>query len=323
MADRNVLSEEEIDALLSGVSSGDVDTEDDSGETAADVRHYDLTSQDRVVRGRLPTLELIGEKFARQFRVEMFSLLRFQIDVGAGGVQVLKFSEYAQSLFVPTSLGLTRITPFVGACLIVLDAKLIYRMVERLFGGTSELADIDGRDFTPTERRVIDRVHELLAKVYKSAWAEVLDIQVEVVGREINPNLLNQFNPDDVLMVTTFRLALESGSGEMHIAIPYTALEPFRSILDSRIRIDGEEIDNEWSLQLEQRLLETDVPVNCEIASRRLRLRELLSMQVGDVIELDMPEMHEVMVGSAPVFMAKLGESRGNLALEFLEDVPR
>ncbi|MEZ5596648.1 MAG: flagellar motor switch protein FliM [Pseudomonadales bacterium] len=323
MADRNVLSEEEIDALLTGVDRGDVETEDDPPESNADIRQYDLTSQDRIVRGRLPTLELIGEKFARQFRVDLQALLRFQVDVGAGGVQVLKFSEYTQSLFVPTSIGLARITPFIGACLLVLDAKLIYRLVERLFGGAAQIVDIDGRDFTPTERRVIDRLHELLGRVYRQAWTDVLDINVEVVGREINPNLLNQFNADDVLMVSTFRLSMEEGSGELHIAIPYAALEPFKSILDSRARIDGEEIDNEWSHQLEYRLLDTAVPVNCEIASRQLRLRDLLGMQVGDVIKLDKPELHEVQVGTRSIFYGRLGESRGKLALEYLEDIPR
>jgi len=271
----------------------------------------------------LPTLELIGEKFARQFRIDLQALLRFTIDVGAGGVQVLKFSEYSQSLFVPTSIGLSRITPFVGACLITLDAKLVFRVVEKLFGGSGEGSQLEGRDFTPTERRIIDRVYDLLGRVYKQAWADVLDIHVDVVGREINPNLLNQFNADDVLMVSTFKLSMDSGSGDLHIAIPYAALEPFKSMLDSRSRIDGEEIDNEWSQALEARLLDITTQVNCEIASRKLRLRELMSMQVGDVIELDMPDMHEVLAANLPVFMGKLGESRGSLALEFLEDVPR
>lgn len=323
MADRNVLSEEEIDALLSGVDSGEVETQDDAAGEPLDVRQYDLTSQDRVVRGRLPTLELIGEKFARQFRIDLQALLRFTIDVGAGGVQVLKFSEYSQSLFVPTSICLARITPFVGACLITLDAKLVYGIVEKLFGGSGEGAQLEGRDFTPTERRIIERIQELLGRVYRQAWADVLEIRVEVVGREINPNFLNQFSADDVLMVSTFKMTTETGSGDLHIAIPYAALEPFKSMLDSRSRIDGEEIDSEWSRELEQRLLDISAPVSCEIASRKLRLRELLSMQVGDVIELDMPEMHEVLVGNTPAFMGKLGESRGNLALEFLEDVPR
>ena len=320
MTDRNVLSEEEIDALLTGVDSGDVDTDEESLDE--EVRGYDLTSQDKVVRGRLPTLEMIGEKFARQFRVDLQQLLRYTIDVGAGGVQVLKFSEYVQTLFVPTSLTLAKISPFMGASLIVMDAKLVYRLVDRLFGGQGANMDADARDFTPTEQRVIRRVQESMARVYEDAWSEVMEVSVQPIGREINPGLLNQFSADDVMMVSTFRLEMASGGGELHIAIPYESLEPFKSVLDSRLRVDGEEVDRSWNRRLELGLLATDVALNCEVATKRVALKELLRLQVGDVIEIDMPELHTVEVNQVPVFQGKLVESRGNLAFEYVEDAP-
>ena len=321
MTDRNVLSEEEIDALLTGVDSGDVDTDEESLDED-EVRGYDLTSQDKVVRGRLPTLEMIGEKFARQFRVDLQQLLRYTIDVGAGGVQVLKFSEYVQTLFVPTSLTLAKISPFMGASLIVMDAKLVYRLVDRLFGGQGANMDADARDFTPTEQRVIQRVQESMARVYEDAWSEVMDVSVQPNGREINPGLLNQFSADDVMMVSTFRLEMASGGGELHIAIPYESLEPFKSVLDSRLRVDGEEVDRSWNRRLELGLLATDVALNCEVATKRVALKELMRLQVGDVIEIDMPELHTVEVNQVPVFQGKLVESRGNLAFEYVEDAP-
>ncbi len=320
MTDRNVLSEEEIDALLTGVDSGDVDTGDEQ-IADADVRGYDLTSQDKIVRGRLPTLEMIGEKFARQFRLDLQQLLRYPVDVGAGGVQVLKFSEYVQSLFVPTSLTLAKISPFMGACLIVMDAKLVYRLVDRLFGGAGHNVEGDARDFTPTEQRVIGRIQQALAKVYEHAWSEVLDVSVQPIGREINPGLLNQFAADDVMMVSTFRLEMSSGGGELHIAIPYESLEPFKSVLDSRLRVDGDEVDRSWNQRLEMGLLQTDVALRCEVAAKRVALKELLNLRVGDVIEIDMPELHLVEVNQVPIFQGKLVESRGNLAFEYVQDV--
>ncbi len=321
MTDRNVLSEEEIDALLTGVDSGDVELDEESA-TPKEIHGYDLTSQDRVVRGRLPTLEMIGEKFARQFRLELQQLLRYGIEVGAGGVQVLKFSEYVQTLFVPTSLTLAKIHPFVGAGLIVMDAKLVYRLVDRLFGGQGANMDADARDFTPTEQRVIRRIQETLAKVYEDAWSEVMEVSVQPIGREINPGLLNQFSGDDVMMVSTFRMEMATGGGELHIAIPYASLEPFKSVLDSRLKVDGEEVDRSWNQRLEVGLLHTDVTMKCEVATKQVPLKDLLRLQVGDVLEVDMPDLHSVEVNSVPIFQGKLVESRGSLAFEYVEDAP-
>ena len=319
MTDRNVLSEEEIDALLTGVDSGTVDVDEDLPD-ADSIRGYDLTSQDKVVHGRLPTLEMIGEKFARQYRVELQQLLRFGIEVGAGGVQVLKFSDYVQSLFVPTSLTLARISPFNGASLIVMDAKLVYRLVDRLFGGSGAQVDADARDFTPTEQRVIELLQDALGEIYRDAWSDVMPVSVQTIGREINPSLLNQFSAEQIMMVTTFRLEMDAGGGELHIAIPYDSLEPFKDLLDSRLRVEGEKEDDSWGRELELGLLDTEVNLHCEIATKRMALRDLLGLNVGDVLEVDMPELHVVEANHVPFFQGKLVESRGSLAFEYVSD---
>ena len=322
MRDKDVLTPEEIDALLKSVHSGDVDT--DTGEPAPEqVRAYDLTSQDRIVRGRLPTLELLGEKFARQLRADLQELLRYSVDVGAGGVQVLPFSEFAASLFVPTSITLVKVPPLKGPGLVAIDAKLVFRMVDQYFGGDGRTISIEGRDFTPTEKRIISRVLDLVFADLTAAWGEVLKISVERVSHEINASLMNVFAPDEVMMVNTFFIELESGGGELHVSVPYAALEPYKSVLDTASKRDKTGRDASWSPALQRSLLQAEVPLRCAVAEKSLRLRELLSLKVGDVIALEMPESHVVRAEDVPAFTAKLGESRGNMALEFLDNVAR
>jgi flagellar motor switch protein FliM len=320
MTDKDVLSQDEIDALLTRV---DDDDDDDLSLTDGDVRPYDLTSQDRVVRGRLPTLELLGEKFARQLRGNLQQLLRYSVEVGAGGVQILNYGEYAATLYVPTSITVVKVNPLAGHGMVALDAKLVFRIVDQYFGGDGKHIAVEGRDFTPTEQRVIDRVLEVIYRDMAEAWSEVLPISIETVGREINPTLVNTFSEDDVMMVSTFHIELESGGGEIHVSIPYAALEPHRELLDTSARVDENEQDRNWLPALERRLLGSEIPLRCSVASKQVKLRHLLEMQAGDVIGVDMPEFHLVRANNVPAFYAKLGESRGNLALEFQHDAPR
>lgn len=169
MADKDVLTQEEIDALLHGVGDGEVETQlGEDGVTA--VADYDLTNQDKVVRGRMPTLELIAERFARMLRNDLPISLKIPIEVGLGGVQVVKYSEYIDTLYVPTCIKLITIKPFAGTCLLTLDAKLIHRLVDLFFGGSGAVSSLEGKEFTPTERRVIDRIVKLVLKDFELAW---------------------------------------------------------------------------------------------------------------------------------------------------------
>ncbi|MGM0633465.1 MAG: flagellar motor switch protein FliM, partial [Pseudomonadota bacterium] len=149
---QDLLSQDEIDALLHGVDDGDVDTDEDLAP--GEVRSYDLTSQDRIVRGRMPTLEMINERFARYTRISLFNLMRRSAEVSVNGVQINKFGEYLHTMYVPTSLNLVKFRPLRGTALIVLDARLVFALVDNYFGGDGRHAKIEGREFTPTELRV-------------------------------------------------------------------------------------------------------------------------------------------------------------------------
>jgi flagellar motor switch protein FliM len=315
MASRELLTQEEIDALVKG--AGETADEDDSGsiETTA----YDLASQDRVVRGRLPTLELINEKFARFFKTSLYNLMRHAVDIGVGGIQIVKYSEYVQGLFVPTSMNVLRIKPMTGVGMCVLDAKLVVRLVDRFFGGDGRQIKFEGREFTPTEQRIIGRLVEAALEDLKQAWKPAMPIEIQVLASEVNPSLVNVVGGDEIMVVNSFQVELDGSGGEIHFVFPYAMLEPHRERLENQGHSKTTEVDRNWLPNLQRRLLQAEVTVNCAIAERSLSLKEVLRLKAGDVIPVDMPDSHLVYANEVPAFYAKLGNSRGNLALEYQE----
>src|SRR3990167_1096019 len=286
MAVQDLLSQDEIDALLHGVDDGLVETEDEA--EPGSVKQYDLTSQDRIVRGRMPTLEMINERFARYTRISMFNLLRRSADVAVGGVQVMKFGEYVHSLYVPTSLNLVKMKPLRGTELCVV-------------------------------RMVLDQAFIDL----KEAWNAVLDINFEYVNSEVNPALANIVSPSEVIVVSTFHIELDGGGGDLHITMPYSMIEPIREMLDAGFQSDVDDQDERWIKSLREDILEVSVPLGATVAKRQLKLREILHMQPGDVIPVDIPENVIMRANGVPAFKVKLGAHKGNLALQVLEPIDR
>lgn len=317
MTDRDVLTQEEIDALLSGVEEGEVET--DGLDDELTVSDYDLTNQDRVVKGRLPAMEMVAERFIRLIRTSLPRYLKLPIEVGSGGVQVLKYSEYIETLYVPTSIRLLKIEPFAGNAMLTLEAKLIHRLVDRFFGGDGEMTNFEAKEFTRTEHKVVNRMTQLLLSDFESAWRDVLAVQCSVVGDEINPAMLNLMAPGEAVLVTSFRLDIAESSGELHVVFPYASLEAFKRILDANGKQDDKNGDAEWRAAFERALMHAEVPLNCLIGETEVRLRTLLRLQPGDELDLDMGDLHQVSVGRLPLFTATLGDSRGKLALEFNE----
>lgn len=321
MAVQDLLSQDEIDALLHGVDEGIIDSEQDS--EPGGVRSYDLTSQDRIVRGRMPTLEMINERFARYTRISMFNLLRRSADVSVGGVQVMKFGEYVHTLYVPTSLNLVKMKPLRGTALFILDARLVFKLVDNFFGGDGRHAKIEGREFTPTELRVVRMVLEQAFVDLKEAWQAVKDVQFEYVNSEVNPALANIVSPSEVVVVSTFHIELDGGGGEMHVTMPYSMIEPLREVLDSGVQSDVDEHDERWVKALREEITAVKVPLSATVVRRELKLRDLLSMQPGDVIPVEMPEHMVLCANGVPTFKARLGSARGNLALQILGPITR
>lgn len=290
MSSADLLSQEEIDALLSGVDSGDVDTDPDESADTDGVRGYDFASQDRIVRGRLPTLEMINERFARNFRISLFNLLRRSPVVSVEGIQVQKFGEYIRSLLVPSNMHIIKVHPLRGAGLIVFNPKLAFTLVDCFFGGEGRFhTKIEGRDFTATEMRIVEKVREVVFSDLEGAWEPVTPLQFEFLNAEVNPQFANIVSPSEVIVVCKFHVDLDAGSGYLDIALPYSMIEPIRDLLDAGVQSDVTEPDHRLAKLLRDELKTVEVNLTTTLCRTRLKMRDVLEMEPGTIIPIDMP----------------------------------
>lgn len=317
----DVLDQDEIDALLGGGSGGgDEDTSNDED----DARSYDFATQERIVRGRMPTLELVNERFARNLRVSLFNFLRHSAELSVVGVKIIKFGEYVHTLFVPTSLNLVRMRPLRGSALFVFDAKLVFMIVENFFGGDGRFyTKIEGRDFTPTENRIINRILELAFIDLKDAWKAVMPVEFEYQTSEVNPAMANIVSPTEVVVVSQFHVELEGGGGNIHITIPYSMLEPIREILDAGVQSDRDETDERWEVALREEILDAEVNVYTNLTEKQLSLREIAELKEGDIIPVEIPEKVVLFAEGIPTFRGFVGTSNGKVALKIAEMIER
>lgn len=319
----DLLSQDEIDALLHGVD--EVEEEDvEESDMSSSAMEYDFSSQDRIVRGRMPTLEMVNERFARHMRVSLFNMMRRSAEVSINGIQMIKFGEYIHTLFVPTSLNMVRFRPLKGTGLITMEARLVFILVDNFFGGDGRYhAKIEGREFTPTERRIIQMLLKIIFEDYKEAWGPVMDVSFEYLDSEVNPAMANIVSPTEVVVISSFHIELDGGGGDFHVALPYSMLEPIRELLDTGVQSDKEDTDLRWSKALRDEILDVNVALTTHMLDLELPLEAIVKMKVGDVIPIDMPEYITVLIEGLPTFRSKLGRSRENIALQIVERIPR
>ncbi len=322
MSVNDLLTQDEIDALLHGVSGGDIDSEDDEILDDGSAHEYDFNSQDRIVRGRMPTLEMINERFARHFRVSLFNMLRRTAEISVGNVQMLKFSEYVHSLFVPASLNLIKMEPLRGTGLFVFDPKLVFTVVDNFFGGEGKFhAKIEGREFTPTEQRIIQLMLDLSFKDMKEAWHPVMPVNFEFQGMEVNPHFANIVTPSEVVVVTTFHIELEGSGGDLHVTLPYSMVEPIRELLDAGVQSDRDDNDDRWAVALVEEIKEAGVEISSFLTETEITLNDLNALKAGDIIPIDMPGKVTIRVEDIPVFRGNFGVSDGKNAIKITERV--
>lgn len=321
MSGSDILNQDEIDALLHGVDSGAVKTE--APIAPGEARNYDFSNQVRIVRGRMPTLEMINERFARLFRISLFNLLRRTPEVAVAPVKMLKFSEYVHSLHVPTNLNLVKIMPLRGTGLIVLDPKLVFTTVDNFFGGNGRYAKIEGREFTATEQRII---HMLLKHVFadlKEAWSHVQRLDIEYVNSEINPHFANIVSPTEIVVITSFHVELDGGGGDIHITMPYAMIEPLRELLDAGVASDRVEHDERWVSALKEEMEDADVELSTLLGRSKLTMRQLMDMKAGDILPCDFNGRATIMAEDVPIFRGKFGVSNGQQAVQIEERISR
>ncbi|MEW6369316.1 MAG: flagellar motor switch protein FliM [Pseudomonadota bacterium] len=314
MAD-NFLSQEEVDALLKGVNGDQDDVpapEDTSG-----VRTYNLATQERIVRGRMPTLEIINERFARLLRIGLFNFLRRSAEVSVGSVRVSKYSEFIRNLVVPTNLNLIHMKPLRGTALMVFDPGLVFLLVDNLFGGDGRFhTRVEGRDFTQTEQRIIMRILDVVFEAYTKSWEPVYPIEFEYVRSEMNTQFANIATPNEVVVSSTFTIELGPVSGQIHFCMPYSMIEPIRDALTSSIQGEALEVDKRWIRLMTQQIQVAEVELVAELGHGKANFDEILNMKVGDVIPISVPETIQATVDGVPVMECSYGVSNGQYALK-------
>jgi flagellar motor switch protein FliM len=313
MAD-NFLSQDEVDALLKGVG---VDTDETQPEIdPSGVRDYNLATQERIVRGRMPTLEIINERFARLLRIDLFNFLRRNVEVSVGPVRISKYSEFIRNLVVPTNLNLVQMTPMRGTALIVFDPSLVFSIVDNLFGGDGRFhTRVEGRDFTQTEMRIIQRVLNIVLENYEKSWAPVHEVKFQYMRSEMNTQFANIATPNEVIIATTFNVELGSATGEIHFCFPYSMLEPVRDLLTSSLQGEVLGVDKRWVRLMTQQIQAAEVELVADLAKINLHLGDVLNMKVGDVIPISIANEVEAQVDGVPVMRCKYGMFNGQYAL--------
>ncbi len=310
-----ILSQDEVDALLKGVT-GEEDApaiEEDSGS----IRPYNLAKQERIVRGRMPTLEIINERFARYLRVALYNFTRRNPEISVGQVKVSKYGEFMRNLVVPTNINICHMRPLRGMCVFIFDPTLVFLTVDNLFGGDGRFhTRIEGRDFTPTEQRIIQRMLEQVLECYGRSWKPVFPVEFDYVRSEINTQFANIATPNEVVVTTTFQIEIGSGTGDLHICLPYSMIEPVKDQLTSSMQGEAMEVDRRWVRMLRSQLTETEVELVAPLASRWLRVDELIGIQKGDIIPIEIAEVVTATVDNIPVLEARYGVHQGRYALK-------
>jgi flagellar motor switch protein FliM len=250
--------------------------------------------------------------------------MRRTTEVSINGVQMLKFGEYIHTLFVPTSLNMVRFRPLKGTALITLEARLVFILVDNFFGGDGRYpAKIEGREFTPTERRIIQLLLKIVFEDYMEAWAPVMDVEFEYLDSEVNPSMANIVSPTEVIVVCSFHIELDGGGGDFHIALPYSMLEPIRELLDAGVQSDKEDTDQRWSAALKDEIMDVEVELEVGLGEVDLTLRKIMEMKEGDIIPFEMPDELVVKAEELPSFRGKLGQVNDNYGLEVTSIIPR
>jgi flagellar motor switch protein FliM len=317
-----ILNQDEIDALLKGVDTGAVPAATDQPKPG-EARFFDLATQVRIVRGRMPTLEMINDRLGRLLRIGIFNMIRRTPEVTPQPIQVMKFSEYIQTLSMPSSLNMVKINPWRGTALFVLDPKLVFAVVDNFFGGKGRHTKIEGRDFTRTENRIIQMVLNQAFVDFREAWGPVDDVTVEFLNSEINPHFANIVSPSEIVVVTSLRIELEGSGGLLQVAVPYSMIEPLREILDSGMQSDRAERDETWIQTLREELEDADVEFVPLIGHAQLTVGKLLDLKPGDVIPCDFDGHLTIIAEGVPVLRGSYGSSRGQQAIKISERLAR
>ncbi|HVY08474.1 MAG TPA: flagellar motor switch protein FliM [Burkholderiales bacterium] len=312
---KEFLTQDEVDALLKGVS-GELEPEAEKPEDNQGIRPYNIATQERIVRGRMPTLEIINERFARLMRVALFNFIRRSAEISVGPVRVQKYSEFIRNLVVPTNLNVVQVKPLRGSALFIFDPNLVFLVVDNLFGGDGRFhTRVEGREFTQTELRIIQKLLEVVFENYEKSWSPVYPVKFEHTRSEMHTQFASIATPNEVVVTTTFTIELGAVSGDFHLCLPYAMIEPIRDILYSSLQGDHVEADKRWVRLLSRQVQSAEVELVANLGSAKLSLRQVNGLKIGDVIPLDIPAELTAEIDGVPVMECNYGVFNGQYAL--------
>ena len=313
---QQILSQDEVDALLQGITGESQKLEQEEAPSGG-VRDYNLASQERIVRGRMPTMEIINERFARNVRIGLFNFIRKSPEISIGPIKVQKYSAFLREIVVPTNFNIVSVRPLRGSGLIVCDPTLVFAVIDAMFGGVGKFhTRIEGREFSPTEQRVIQRMLQCLCADYKRAWTGIYPLELEHQRSEMQPQFANIATPSEIVVATSFTLEIGDTTGTIHFCIPYATLEPIRDVLYSTIQGDSTEPDRRWVNLLQQQIQSAEVDLVAELATAPATVEQLLAFKPGDFIELDLQPQIQAKVAGVPILDCHYGTSNGRYALK-------
>ncbi|MGB9710050.1 MAG: flagellar motor switch protein FliM [Thermodesulfovibrio sp.] len=317
MPNDEILSQEEIDALLKGISGGEVETE--TAEVPSGIRSYDFTSQEKIVRGRMPSLDIINERLARNFRIALSSDIRKIVEIVNVNVNITKFYDFLRSVPFPSSLNIIKLEPLRGFSLVVFDAPMIFSLIEFYFGGSGKgYYKPEGREFTPIEQRIIHKVVMMFLESMEEAWKPVFPVKPQYIRSEMNPQFVTIVTPVDVVIETEFTLEIETRECKVMVCIPYSSVEPIKEKLYSAFLADRDEIDMKWIGRLKAQIKQCPVNVEAVLGKVTIDFKTLLELKVGDIVNLQkrIDEDMDLLVEGVPKFKGKLGTFKGNYAIK-------
>ena len=318
------LTQEEVDALLKVAGTGEqaaASAAADEGPVEKDatgrsIKVYNLATQERIVRGRMPALEMINDRFMRLLRVGLFNFMRRSPDISVAPVRVMKYGEFVRNLSVPTNLNIAQLKPLRGSALVVMEPNLVFQVVDTMFGGDGRFPTrIEGRDFTQTEMRIIQRLLQVVFEEYKNSWQNVFPLSLEYVRSEMHTQFANIANPTEIVVVSTFTVDFGAGGSSIHFAIPYSSFEPIRDIIYSPLQGDQGEPDRRWMHMLSRQVQAAEVGLVANLAYTTVRVKQLLAMKVGDVLPIDIPPRVTAQVDGVPILECSYGVRNGQYAL--------
>lgn len=314
MAFDQQLSQDEVDALLQGVI-GDVPAPVAAPTDKTETPTYNLGTDDRIVRSRMHTLEVINDRFARHLRTTLLTFMRRSADISVGAVQIQKYGDFIRHLPVPANINLMHMKPLRGTALFVFDPKLVFLVVDNLFGSDGRYhVRIEGRDFTRTEQRIIKRLLNVTLESYGSAWQPVYPLVFDHVRSEMHAKLANIVAPNEVVINTTFQIEFGPIGGALNVCIPYSMIEPIRDLLSNPLQ-DEIEVDKRWVKQLSKQVQSAGVELRADFLTMQSSIGQLLKLQIGDVLPVEIPEKIVATVNGVPVMECGYGTSNKHYAL--------